>query len=302
MFWVIVCIFMAAFTASLAYHAHKDKPVAERLRQFVLLSPAQGIDLSRPLWERALLPLVSSLVGVMAHLTPEKVVLQTQQRLEQAGRPWGLGVRGFVGLRLLALVGLPGGYGGLLLLLRGQPPTLVHLLLLALLILLGWMLPGLWLSRLVERRQQEIQRCLPDTLDLLVVCIEAGLALDAALARVVERTTGPLTEELRRVQREARLGRRRRDALHDMAQRTGVSEVVSLMAALIQADQTGASIGRVLRVQADQLRVRRRQRAEESAMKTPLKILFPLLFCIFPATFIIILGPAVMAIGEVFFP
>jgi len=87
-----------------------------------------------------------------------------------------------------------------------------------------------------------------------------------------------------------------------MAQRTGVSEVVSLMAALIQADQTGASIGRVLRVQADQLRVRRRQRAEESAMKTPLKILFPLLFCIFPATFIIILGPAVMAIGEVFFP
>ncbi|MBI2911466.1 MAG: type II secretion system F family protein [Chloroflexi bacterium] len=301
MFWVTVCIFMAVFTASLAFFAHQDKPVAERLRQFAQFNPAQGMDLSRPLWERALLPIVSSLVGVMAHLTPEKVVLQTQQRLERAGKPGGLGVRGFVGLRLLALVGLPGGYGGLLLL-RGQPPTLVHLVLLALLILLGWLLPDLWLSRLVERRQQEIQQRLPDTLDLLVVCIEAGLALDAALARVVERTTGPLAEELRRVQQEARLGRRRRDALHDMAQRTGVSEVVSLMAALIQADQTGASIGRVLRVQADQLRIRRRQRAEESAMKTPLKILFPLLFCIFPATFIIILGPAVMAIGEAFFP
>lgn len=301
MFWITVCIFMTVFTASLAYFAHKDKPVAERLRQFVQFTPAQGIDLSRPLWERALLPLVSSLVGVIAQLTPERVVLQTQSRLEQAGMPWGLGVRGFVGLRLLALVGLPAGYLGLLLL-RGEPPTLVHLLLVALLVLLGWMVPNVWLGRLIEQRQQQIQRRLPDTLDLLVVCIEAGLALDAALARVVERTTGPLADELQRVQQEARLGRRRRDALHDMAQRTGVSEVVSLMAALVQADQTGTSIGKVLRVQADQLRVRRRQRAEESAMKTPLKILFPLLFCIFPATFIIILGPAVMAIGEVFFP
>ena len=301
MFWVTVCIFMTVFTASLAFFAHKDKPVAERLRQFVQFNPTQSIDLSRPLWERALLPFVSSLAGMMAHLTPEKVMLQTQQRLEQAGKPGGLGARGFVGLRLLALVGLPAGYGGLLLL-RAQPPTLVHLLLLALLVLLGWLVPDLWLGRLVEQRQQAIQRSLPDTLDLLVVCIEAGLALDAALARVVERTAGPLAEELHRVQQEARLGRRRRDALHDMAQRTGVSEVVSLMAALVQADQTGASIGRVLRVQADQLRVRRRQRAEEAAMKTPLKILFPLLFCIFPATFIIILGPAVMAIGEVFFP
>jgi tight adherence protein C len=130
-------------------------------------------------------------------------------------------------------------------------------------------------------------------LDLLTISVEAGLAFDSALQRVAEKWDNELSREFRRVLTDVRLGRSRREALRDMAQRTGVEDVQTFTAAIIQAEQLGVSIGKILRVQADQMRIRRRQRAEEAAQKAPIKMLFPMVFLIFPSLFVVILGPAV---------
>jgi tight adherence protein C len=139
---------------------------------------------------------------------------------------------------------------------------------------------------------------MPDALDLITVCVEAGLGLDAALARVVEKSSGPLADELSQTLREVVMGRRRREALIDMAGRTGVEELITFINAIVQAEQLGVSVAQVLRVQAEQIRTRRRQRAELTAREAPIKMLFPLVLFIFPAFMVVILGPAVIRIGE----
>jgi tight adherence protein C len=149
-------------------------------------------------------------------------------------------------------------------------------------------------------RQHAIIRSLPDAFDLITTCVEAGLGLDAALARVAEKVQGPFSEELSRALRDVALGKTRRDALRELGERTGVPDLIQFTNAVIQAEAMGSSIGTVLRVQSDQLRVRRRQRAEEAAYKAPVKMLFPLVLCIFPTLFVVILGPAAITISQSF--
>ena len=160
----------------------------------------------------------------------------------------------------------------------------------------GVFLPHLWLSQRMGQRKNVIIKGLPDAFDLITTCVEAGLGLDAALKRVAEKVEGPFADELNRTLRDISLGRMRRDALKELGDRTGVPDLVTFVNAVIQAEQMGSSVGQVLRVQADQLRVRRRQRAEEQAYKAPVKMIFPLVLCIFPTLFIVILGPAVITI------
>lgn len=167
-------------------------------------------------------------------------------------------------------------------------------------VLLGAAMPYVMLSGRAKRRQEDIERALPDMLDLLTVSIEAGLALESSLGRVVERGRGPLQVEVRRTLSEINLGRRRRDALQVLGERCGVQSVVSLVNALNQADRSGMQLGPVLRAQSKQLRERRRQAAEEKAMKAPLKMLLPLVGFIFPAMFVVILGPAILNLMEIF--
>jgi tight adherence protein C len=169
----------------------------------------------------------------------------------------------------------------------------------------GYLLPELWLTSRVRRRQHRIRLALPDALDLLVVCVEAGLALDQALLRVSQelKIAHPeLCEELDLVNAEMRVGRARIDALRELAARTGVEDIKALVAMLIQTDRFGTSVARSLRVHSDDLRVKRRQRAEEAAAKTTVKMVPPLVFFIFPALFVVILGPAVISIVRQFFP
>ncbi len=154
--------------------------------------------------------------------------------------------------------------------------------------------PMVWLSGSVARRAKRMDRELPDTLDLIVVSLEAGLGFEAALLRITERGDGVLTEELRRVLAEVNVGLGRRAALQAFAARTGLPSIAALVSAIVQAEQTGMSIAQVLRGQSDHLRIVRRQHAEEAAMKAPLKMLFPLVFFIFPSLFVVILGPAVL--------
>lgn len=166
--------------------------------------------------------------------------------------------------------------------------------------LFGAGVPYVLLSGRAKRRQEEIERALPDMLDLLTISVEAGLALEASLGRVVERGRGPLKEEVQRALSEINLGRRRRDALQTLGERCGVQPVISLVNALNQADRSGMQLGPVLRSQSKQLRERRRQIAEEKAMKAPLKMLLPLVGFIFPAMFVVILGPAALNLMEIF--
>lgn len=160
--------------------------------------------------------------------------------------------------------------------------------------------PTILVSGRASRRNADITRELPDLVDLLTVSIEAGLALEAALARVSERGEGPLAIEVRRTLSEIALGRQRRDALRSLGTRTNVPAVVAFVNSLNQADQSGMELGPVLRAQADQVRQRRRQRAEEAAMKAPIKMLFPLIMFIFPSIFVILLGPAALQMMETF--
>jgi tight adherence protein C len=165
-------------------------------------------------------------------------------------------------------------------------------------LLLGFMMPKVWLDNRVRLRQKVILKSLPDAFDLVTTCVEAGLGLEAALARVAEKIQGPFGEELTVMLHDVALGKLRRDALREVADRTGVPDLTSFINAVIQAETMGTSIAAVLRVQADQMRIKRRQRAEQEAQAAPIKMMFPLVLFIFPTMFIVILGPAGISIYE----
>jgi tight adherence protein C len=165
--------------------------------------------------------------------------------------------------------------------------------------LLGYWLPNVVLTNAVQRRQNQIRTALADSIDLLTICVEAGLGFDAALAHVSKNTDGPLADEFYRTLQEVQLGRSRNEAMRNLADRSDVPELRAFVLAMVQADIFGVSVANVLRVQARDMRVKRRQLAEERAMKVPIKVLFPVLFCIFPALFVVILGPAIMRIADV---
>lgn len=243
--------------------------------------------------QRLVAPIGDALVRVARRLMPTPLLDRIQARLIVAGEP--MSVNSFLVLQLL----VPAGFllAPLLLIFgTGMSITLMKLFLIGGLLLAGLLLPNMWLGQRVGQRQHLIIKSLPDAFDLITTCVEAGLGLDAALARVAEKVEGPFADELRRMLRDVSLGKMRREALRELGVRTGVPDLVSFVNAVIQAEQMGSSVGQVLRVQADQLRVRRRQRAEEQAYKAPVKMIFPLVLCIFPTLFIVILGPAVITI------
>ncbi|MCL6517842.1 type II secretion system F family protein [Alicyclobacillus sp.] len=214
------------------------------------------------------------------------------ERWDRAGAPGGLAPPEWWGLRLL-LAGIGGTVGACMGVWRGGAPGLT---LFAAVAALSWIGPEFWLSRRIARRQTDLLRMLPSALDLLTVSVEAGLGFDQALARVAERMRGPLAEEFGRVLQEVRLGSPRAAALQRMADRTGVAALGTFVVAVVQAERLGTGLAGVLRVQAAEVRQRRRMEAEERAQKAPVKMLFPLVLFVFPALFIVLLGPAVIEI------
>jgi tight adherence protein C len=166
--------------------------------------------------------------------------------------------------------------------------------------MLGFFLPVLWLGSKIKKRQHEIIKSLPDAMDLLTIAVEAGMGFDGALQKVAEKWANELSKGFAKVVQEMRLGVIRREALRNMSQNMDVPDVTSFVAAIIQADQLGVSIAKILRIQSEQMRVKRRQRAEEQANKAPIKMLFPMVFLIFPALFVVLLGPAVLILMETF--
>lgn len=271
--------------------------IEERLATFAE-TPAslEEIEMSLPFRERVLAPLVLRLARSASRFTPRSNVQKVRQKLIEAGGPSKLGVNEFLGIRLL-LMGALGGLFFFLLAVSGA--QLLYLVLFPVVVgMLGYMIPGIWLDRKIKERKRGIQKALPDAIDLLTISVEAGLGFDPALTRVAEKWDNVLTLEFRRLLSEMRIGKSRREAMREMVVRTNVDDLNVFIASIIQADQLGVSISQVLRVQSRQMRIRRRQRAEEQAHKAPIKMLFPMVFLIFPAMYVVILGPAIPQIAN----
>jgi tight adherence protein C len=290
------------FTLALALRSGGEVGASEedRLYSFAASTPVtlEDVELSQPFAERVIRPAVSRLLNFFGRLTPQSNLQELQHRLELAGRPYGWTVVNFVGLRVVVALAL--GFLGFMLSLLGDLTFLQRLLLALALVGLGYFLPILWLGRRTRERQSALLRALPDGLDMLNICVGAGLGFDAALSRVSEQWRTPLADEFNRVVAEIRLGKTRRQALLDLARRTEVMELENFVATIVQADQLGVSIAKVLRTQAEQMRILRRQRAEEQARQASIKLLFPLVFMIFPSLLAVLLGPAIPKILDAF--
>lgn len=248
------------------------------------------LEMTRSSSDRIWKPLLRSFHGLGRMLTPSKNLAQLQQELMRAGLLDKLSVTDFMGLRVLA------GVGGALFAYfycSTKYPLPSTLLFTVAGFAVGLYLPNMWLKSKVGARQKQITRLLPDSLDMMSICVDAGLGFEAAIQKVGFQWETELAHEFRQVIRELRVGVSRTDALHNLVERTGVPDVASFVAVLVQADRLGIAIRDVLHAQAEQMRMRRRQRAEEAAAKAPLKMMFPMVFFIFPSMFAVILGPAV---------
>ncbi len=274
-------------------------PVQARLTQLGTMQAKnlEELELQAPFLERTLRPLAGRLSGSVARITSTSFADRTEKSLALAGNPGDLRVADWLGIKavvaiifgivfflLFAVVNILG-----MQFLLGAGMSLLG-------VIIGYIAPEFWLGRRIKARQKAILLMIPDTLDLLTISVRAGLGFDAALAKVVEKLKGPLSDEFRRSLAELRVGKSRREALRDIIPRTEVPPLTNFVGAIIQAETLGVSISKVLQVQSEQLRIERRQRAEEQAAKAPIKMLFPLVGCIFPSLFIVILGPAIILI------
>ena len=274
--------------------------VRDALRQLDGYEVENGRDqqMLAPLKDRAVGPLVDGVTGLGRRFTPAGYVEKVRQKLIYAGKPDQAALDRFLAIRVVSI-----GLAFLVFILLFVFNILslsgnLRLMVPGLLILALVLLPDSRLNREVEARQHEIQITLPDVMDLLTISVAAGLGFEQAIDRVVNSVPGALSDEFSRMLGETRAGASRSDAMRAMDERCNVPELRSFVMAIIQADQFGVSIGRVLRGQADEMRIKRRQLAQERAQKAPVKMLIPMVFCIFPALFVVVIGPAIMNIRE----
>jgi tight adherence protein C len=281
--------------------SNREDPLQERLMEFAARGETanlEEIELSQPLSERVILPLARKLGDIATRFTPQNALQETALKLEQAGNPRGIEPTIFWATRFIAAIGLAGLLGFVFTIATIDWTWGRKLGIVAIFTILGFYLPELLLQSRIQRRQKEITQAMPDSLDLLTICVEAGLGFDGAMAKVYEKWDNELSRAFGRVLREIQLGKLRREALRDMEERIGIPEMTSFVAAIIQSEQLGVSMARVLRIQSDQMRIKRRQIAEEKAQKAPIKMLFPMAVLIFPSILIILLGPAAVMLMQ----
>lgn len=297
---------LAAFAAIVLIVATTTDFVLERERMFKTLRTVRAIELNpdqlrkrelaAPFMKRVVQPALERSAHFFRRMTPAGVLERLRKELVFAGSPPGWDAERVIAMKAITLGG--GVILALVVSKLGNLDPLQGVVLVLLALYVGYYVPEWVLRSKSGKRQYKIQRALPDALDLLSITVEAGLGFDAAVARVARQEGGPLGEELHRVLQEMQIGKSRSEALRDLGDRSTVQELKSFVMAMIQADIFGISIGKVLHVQAAEMRIKRRQRAEEQAQKVPVKILFPLILCIFPALFVVLLGPAAITIYE----
>lgn len=276
-------------------------PLQERLIEYASRGETvnlEEIELSQPFTERVIYPMARKLGELATRFTPQNALQDTARKLEQAGNPKGLDPTVFWAARFIAAVGMAGLLLFVFSIASIQWTWGRKLLIVGIFAVLGFYLPELLIRSRIQRRQKGISRAMPDALDLLTICVEAGLGFDGAMSKVYDKSDNELSRAFGRVLREIQLGKLRREALRDMADRIGIPEMTSFVAAIIQSEQLGVSMARVLRIQSDQMRIKRRQAAEEEAQKAPIKMLFPMGVLIFPSILIILLGPAALMLMQ----
>jgi tight adherence protein C len=257
-------------------------------------------ELDRAFGERVLTPAWQRLARLGRRLTPAGRTDAIRTRLDTAGSPAGWTVDRFLAYKVLGLVVL-GAVGLALGFLLFQLPIVTGTALTVVIALIGYTTPNMVLYQTIYNRSQIMQRQLPDSIDMLTISVEAGLGFDAALTQVARNTTGPLAQEFFRVLQEMQIGMGRAEAMRALADRTNIQDIKIFVSAMVQAEQFGIPIAQVLRIQSKEMRVKRSQRAEEQAQKLPVKIIFPVILCILPALFVVVIGPAAVNIMKTFF-
>jgi tight adherence protein C len=290
----------------IGYYRNSSRFAVEKRIEQIMVADAQTAEeeLAKPFMQRVLLPMGEAVAKIFRGYTPAEVAERIQKRLVMAGlfpRVTAVQLLGLcwfsalacVLLMFLLLLALGSKQGGQVRL--GDPFNLGYLIVAA---LGGYMLPQFVLSKKVSKRQEDILISLPYSIDILSISVEAGMGFDAAVGYTMRKIKGPLAEEFSKTLNEIRLGKPRLEALEDLGNRTGVEDLKTFITAVVHASRLGGSITNTLRIQADSIRVRRRQRAQEQAMKAPIKIVFPLVLFIFPALFVVLLGPALIGIWQ----
>ncbi len=262
----------------------------------------EDIELQQPFMERVVIPVIKKIGEVSTRFTPQKLLEDTTLKLELAGNPGRIDAATFLATRFVGAA----VFGGLLLLISflstSKWPLGRVVLVVGIFTALGFFFPQLWLQSRINRRQNEVRKAMPDALDLLTICVEAGLGFDAAMSKVSEKWENELSIMFGRAIREVQLGKPQREALRDMADRLGLPELTSFVAAVIQSQILGVSLAKVLRIQSDQMRMKRRQFAEELAHKAPVKMIIPMALLTFPSIMIILMAPAAFQIAGAFGP
>ncbi len=300
MIYVLGAIILLAGVAYLLVRASQhvsdddDDLIAQRLAEFAergeQISSLEEIELSQPFSERVIYPALRSFGEWTARFTPQQALQNAEKQLEMAGIRMDAAT--FLSTRFIASIILGGLLAFIYLLPPHTQPFTRSLLIVLGATLIGFFLPQMFVKSKIDRRQEEIRKAMPDALDLLTICVEAGLGFDAAMSKVAEKWDNELSLAFGRAIREIQLGKTRRDALKDMGERIGLPEMTSFVAAVIQSEQLGVSMSTVLRIQSEQMRMKRRQRAEEAAHKAPVKMIIPMGVLIFPSILIILLTPA----------
>ncbi|MDP2858239.1 MAG: type II secretion system F family protein [Bacillota bacterium] len=291
-------LMMVVFAAGtlMAFLFFSGRPIPEiskrasEIRKQKTPEEVEAEELARPFSERVITPLIDSLSTVTQRMMPGTMMARLRTRLQEAGRP--VSVERFLGLKMIAAAATLALFLSVLLPTQPAEKRPMSLLLGIVCALSAFNLPDFWLSRKGEHRKVAMRRYLAEVMDLLCVSVEAGLGFDGAVQKVAEKFREPVAGEFKSYLIEVRLGKSRSEALRNLAKRTGLPEMQTFVAAIVQADQLGVSIATVLRTQSDALRTKRRQQAEERAMKAPIKMLIPLVFFIFPTLFLVLLGPA----------
>lgn len=261
----------------------------------------EDIELQQPFIQRVVVPLIEKFGEISTRFTPQKLLQQTTLKLELAGNPGRIDAATFLATRFVGAAVFGGGLLLIALLAKTWPPGRI-VLVVGIFTAIGFFFPQLWLQSRINSRQGEVRKALPDALDLLTICVEAGLGFDAAMSKVAEKWENELSLMFGRCIREVQLGKTQREALRDMADRLGLPELTSFVAAVIQSQILGVSLAKVLRIQSDQLRVKRRQFAEELAHKAPVKMIIPMALLTFPSIMIILMAPAAFQIAGAFGP
>lgn len=302
LFFICIVALIMAMTTS-----NRQIKIAERVEELQAVRPVLDMSksvvsrqLQMPFYDRAIKPMITAVNRRLLGIAPQGMIESVRKQINAAGNPPGLTESIFLLLRAGGMLG--GVAGGVFFYTKVLPTAqpMVHILVPLLVLSMGCMIADYMLGSKVKTRQAAIRKLLPDTLDLLVVSAEAGMGLDGALAEVVLRKQGPLVDEFEHALLEIRMGKRRREAWQDMAERAQVEELSALVAALYQAEELGVSIAKALRAHSDGLRNRRSMKIREQAAILGTKMLFPLIFCIFPAIFVIIMGPGVLQMKDLF--